>query len=151
MSNNIHIRHATEEDIPFILACEKGPETTLVHGDPEAVHKKNIPNSDYSYLIAETPKGELLGFSLLVKTDETRTEWRRIIMAKPSGGYGKTFMRQVIDTIFEGSAELIWLDVYEENTRAIHVYQSLGFIETYREPSPKDASKTLLYMALERP
>ena len=150
MDENIHSRQATEEDVSFILACENGPDTPFVHGDNEATHRKNLQNPDYIYVIAETPTGEALGFSLLCKTDATRTEWRRIIMATPSQGHGKSFMRQVIQEIFAGPTELIWLDVYEENTRAVHVYKSLGFTETYREPSPKNASKTLLYMALAK-
>ena len=144
------IRRATKKDIPFLLACEDGPNTSHVHGDTAEIHAHNLQNSDCIYLIAEDIQSHPLGFVLLVHTDAIRTELRRMIIATPNQGVGKAFLLQVIEETFKTQTEIIWLDVYEENTRAMHVYRALGFEETYREPSPKDPRKTLVYMALEQ-
>ena len=150
MDRSFKIRKAKKQDIPFLLACEGGPNTSYVHGDSAERHAHNLQNSDCIYLIAEDSQSDPLGFVLLVHTDAIRTELRRMIIARPNQGIGKAFLLQVAKETFKTQTEIIWLDVYEENTRALHVYKALGFEETYREPSPKDPGKTLVYMALEQ-
>lgn len=145
------IRPATERDIPFILACEASPASAFVQGNDEATHQANLADSAFTYLIAEGECAEALGYAMLVTSDADRAEWRRIIVDKPGKGIGKIFMRSVINKMFANGTSAIWLDVFEDNERARHVYKSLGFLETHLEPAPNNPERNLVFMELKRP
>ncbi|WP_414583215.1 GNAT family N-acetyltransferase [Scytonema sp. PCC 10023] len=52
----------------------------------------------------------------------------RIVIAQPELGYGKRALYILIKKVFEEyNAHRFWLDVFEHNQRARHVYQSVGF------------------------
>lgn len=124
------IRKATADDVFFIRSLEMDPANTMVHAWDEATHHKNITDPAYHYLIAESIEGDRLGYAILMDNEPGRVEWRRIIVARRGDGIGKAFMRAVLDYFFTvHRAELVWLDVYERNDRARHVYQTLGFEE----------------------
>jgi len=125
-----HIRKATEDDIFFIRSLEMDPANTFVHSWDEATHRQNINDDAYHYLIAEDAEGHQLGYAILLDNAPGRVEWRRIIVARRSDGIGKAFMAAVLDYFFtKHKAEVVWLDVYEKNDRARHVYRTLGFTE----------------------
>lgn len=152
MTDTLAIRKANEGDIPFILACEAGPASRFVQGDDEATHRANITDARFTYLIAErSGSGAPLGYTLLVASGDGRTEWRRIIVENPGKGTGKEFMQLVINRTFAAGTNTLWLDVYEDNARAQHVYKSLGFTETHREPSQDNRERELVFMELMRP
>ncbi len=143
MGCNLNIRKANEGDIPFILACEDNPANTYVHSWDKTTHTRNMALPAFHYLIAEDEQSEPVAYAILRDDGADRTEWRRIIVAQPGKGVGKAFMQAIIAMFFENNTQAIWLDVYEENHRARHVYKSLKFIETSIEPLPGDPKKTL--------
>lgn len=151
MNPELTIRTADEGDIPFILACEASPAGAFVQADSETAHRANLSSSDFNYLIAANHDGERLGYAVLVASGDRRMEWRRIIVAKPGNGVGKAFMRAVIDKIFTDGTNTIWLDVFEDNERAHHVYKKLGFVETSIAPTPDTPERNLVVMELGRP
>ncbi len=123
-----HIRKATPDDIFFIRSLEMDPANTMVHAWDEATHRKNISDPSFHYLIAENIEGIKLGYAILLDNEPGRVEWRRIIVARRGDGIGKDFMRAVLGYFFTvHKAEVVWLDVYERNDRARHVYEQLGF------------------------
>lgn len=125
-----HIRKATEDDIFFIRTLEMDPANIFVHSWDEATHRENLHNPAYHYLIAEDIEGLTLGYAILLDNAPGRVEWRRIIVARRGDGIGKAFMAAVLDYFFTNhKAEVVWLDVYEQNDRARHVYEKLGFEE----------------------
>jgi len=125
------IRRATDEDIFFILMLEKDPANIFVHSWDAEVHQANLQNPKYHYLIAEDGEHSSLGYAILVEDGIGRLEWKRIIVARRGDGIGSAFMAAVLDYTFtEGQAKTVWLDVYEQNDRARHVYEKLGFVET---------------------
>lgn len=125
------IRKATPDDIFFIRALEMDPANVFVHSWNNEAHLANLADPKFHYLIAENIEGQRLGYAILLDNEPGRVEWRRIIVARRGGGIGKAFMQAVLEYFFvTQKAECIWLDVYEKNDRARHVYGKLGFIET---------------------
>jgi RimJ/RimL family protein N-acetyltransferase len=125
-----HIRKATEDDIFFIRSLEMDPANTFVHSWDEATHHANLKDPAYHYFIALDIEGHQLGYAILMDNAPGRVEWRRIIVARRGDGIGKAFMQAVLDYFFANhKAEVVWLDVYERNDRARHVYGKLGFTE----------------------
>jgi RimJ/RimL family protein N-acetyltransferase len=52
----------------------------------------------------------------------------RIAVVEPGAGIGRPVLRQLCQIVFnELGANRLWLDVFEENLRARHVYETVGF------------------------
>jgi ribosomal protein S18 acetylase RimI-like enzyme len=125
------LRKATPDDIFFIRALEMDPANLYVHSWDFATHEARINDPKFHYLIAEDAGGKPLGYAILLDNEPGRVEWRRIIVARRGDGIGKAFMQAVLEYFFTTqNAECVWLDVYEQNDRARHVYERLGFKET---------------------
>ncbi len=148
MSRFLRLRKATPDDIEFICALEAVPGNTYVHSWTRATHLEKMDDPHSHYLIAEGQSGERLAFAILFDDGPGRIEWRRIIVETPGAGTGTAFMRAVINYFRKAGTRKIWLDVYEKNTRARHVYKSIGFRELRREPLKSDSSITLVIMEL---
>lgn len=148
MSRFCRLRNATPDDIFFIRSLEMDPANIFVHSWDNETHTKNMADPSIHYLIAEGLQGTALGFAILVEAEPGCIEWRRVVVARRDDGIGSEFMRAVIKQFRDAGAHTIWLDVYKENTRARHVYASLGFKEIRREPLVSDPSVTLVIMEL---
>ena len=63
-----------------------------------------------------------------VHEDSRSIELKRIVVAVPERGLGRRILRELIRIGFrELGAHRLFLDVYEDNARARHLYKSLGF------------------------
>jgi len=77
-------------------------------------------------------KGERAGYVILrgLRSANRCLELKRIVIAEPGRGLGRQVLRAIIDKAFgELAAHRLWLDVYDDNHRARHLYRSLGFVE----------------------
>lgn len=146
MSRFHRLRKATADDIFFIRTLEMDPANVFVHCWDEETHRKNMADPRAHYLIAEGIQGTALGYSILIENEPGIIEWRRIIVARRDDGIGTEFMQAVIGNFTELGASTLWLDVYEENERARHVYSAMGFEEVRTEPLASDPSVTLVIM-----
>jgi len=149
MSRFNRLRKATADDIFFIRALEMDPANVFVHCWDEETHRVNIANPQFHYLIAEGIQGTALGYAILLENEPGILEWRRIIVARRDDGIGSEFMQAVIDNFTNKGATKLWLDVYEDNARARHVYKAMGFKEIHTEPLADDPNIMLVIM--ERP
>ena len=148
MSGFHKLRKATLDDVPFICALEAVPENTYVHSYSEDVHRENVASESAHYLIGETITGEPVGYAILFDDGPDRVEWRRIIVSKPGSGIGSPFMDAIIEHYRQQGTRALWLDVYEENERARHVYRGRGFQETVIQPIEAGSETNLVIMEL---
>ncbi len=131
------IRLSTHEDIPFIISCENSETHKYLHSWTNDVHKKNMGDKNFIYLSGLDENREIAGYSLLKKSNEKTIEYMRVASKVPNIGFGKPFMKAVLNYLIQQTSyEKIWLDVYEANERARHVYRSIGFIETSKVQPP---------------
>lgn len=132
------LRRATLDDLRFLLDLERRfCGLGFVGSDDARTHERQMADADCFYWIVEA-KSERAGYVVLrgLKSINRCLELKRIVIAEPERGLGRGVLRAVIDKVFrELSAHRLWLDVYDDNHRARHVYRSLGFIEegTMRE------------------
>jgi len=143
------IRLTVQEDIAFIGMCETSQGHKYLHSWADDIHRKNLCDQNFIYLSGLDKNGDLAGYSLLKKTDEKTIEYKRIASNEPNKGFGRPFMKAVLDYLTEHTCyEKVWLDVYEANERARHVYLSLDFKETSKvdppETSPADFGKLVI-------
>ncbi len=93
-------------------------------------HLVTMAGGDALYYVSETAQGELQAYAVLrgIKEDSGSIELKRIVVAIPDRGLGRRMLEELIRIVFvELDAHRLFLDVYEDNLRARHLYESLGF------------------------
>lgn len=124
----ITLRDTKVEELPAICEMEQGEARNFIilyslerhreeFGRPAVVYK-SICRAD-----------RLIGFIMLVlDPDGQSVEFRRIVVSEPGRGIGKRAIGMVRHLCRSelGRARL-WLDVFETNERARHVYEKSGY------------------------
>ncbi|MGC9293007.1 MAG: GNAT family N-acetyltransferase [Acidobacteriaceae bacterium] len=176
----LELRPARADDAPWIVATESRPEFhTQVGNWPEAEHRRALSDVDHRYLIAQwrigtqqtTPQAvqqtvqqgmqpamqqqeQRCGFAILrgLSSPHRNVELKRFVIATPEQGTGSAVLSLVMQYVFEDlGAHRLWLDVFEDNLRARHVYRKAGFQEdgVFREAIYRDGEfHTLVLMAV---
>ena len=126
------LRPATTNDIPQIAALERNPASSNFVGRwPEERHLATLANPDARYFVVDSPGGGIGAFALLRGLQEASRsiEFKRIVVATPGQGLGRRIVSELIRIVFDDlGAHRFYLDVYEDNARARHIYESLGFV-----------------------
>jgi RimJ/RimL family protein N-acetyltransferase len=130
----MHLRTARLEDLDFVLAQEARAEfQNFIFSSSREQHQQYLHSQDCQYFIFHNDETEAaIGYAILsgLTSPHGSICLVRIVMAKPGQGYGKQAVRLLLDWVFtECKAHRFWLDVFEDNHRARHVYQSVGFRE----------------------
>jgi diamine N-acetyltransferase len=138
------LRPATPGDLPRIIDLERMPESRRFVGQwSEERHRATLASPDARYFVSETESGELQAFAILRGLAESSRsiELKRIVVATPERGLGRRILEELMRSAFhEFGAHRLFLDVFEDNARARHLYQSLGFVYegTLREAALRD-------------
>jgi RimJ/RimL family protein N-acetyltransferase len=126
------LRPAILADIPRIAALERLPAACDFVGQwSEERHRATLAGPDARYFACEDDPGELRAFAILRGFQESSRaiELKRIVVAAPGRGLGHKILEELIRMVFEEfGAHRLWLDVFDDNARARHVYESLGFV-----------------------
>lgn len=129
--NQMLLRLATSADIPGILALERSPLAREFVGQwSEERHHDTLAGDDARYYVSPTDWGELQAYAILRGLRETSgaIELKRIVVAVPERGLGRRILKELLRITFQDlGAHRFYLDVFEDNARARHVYESLGF------------------------
>lgn len=132
------LRRASIRDLPFIIQLEQQFHAlNLVGADDLATHHERMNDPDFEYWVAEH-QGAPAGHVILrgIRSVDRSVELMRIVISEPGQGLGRKVLRAIIDKVFdELEANRLWLDVFEHNSRARHVYRSVGFVEESRNDS----------------
>lgn len=152
----MNLHHTTLNDLPYLCEIEQQcAKLGFVHSDDVCTHHDQMNDPDYAYYTVE--QGEkFAGYVILrgLSSINHSLELMRIVIAHPGKGLGRKVLRAVIHRAFrEFRADRVWLDVYEDNHRARHVYRSLGFVEeTTSANSPKNGEcrRALVVMSISK-
>ena len=124
-------RSAIAADIAQICRLETLPQfRTFVGSWPPDEHLKNLGDPDASYIVAEDEPGNLAAFAILrgLLSEHRALELKRIVVGSPNQGTGKRFLAAIANRAFgEYGAHRLYLDVFVNNDRALHVYEAFGF------------------------
>ena len=143
----VALRQATPADIAFIMAAERRPGyDKLVGRFDEDVHRANLADDNWLYFIGLDDAGKAQGFAIL--QDRNKPDGneflRRIAVTNAGGGFGKPFLAAIVDWVFtQTQAQRFYLHVRNDNTRARHVYTSLGFESEGPESDEEPDSTTM--------
>lgn len=125
------LRLAIPADLPAIVNLECAPFALEFVGQwSEERHRATLESSDARYYVSESDGGEVQAYAILRGFQETSgaIELKRIVVAVPERGLGRRIMTELLRIVFqELGAHRLYLDVFDHNARARHVYESLGF------------------------
>ncbi len=133
-SKNIYLRKASQQDVKFIINLENDIDNSLYIGKWDyEIHIAALDNKDIVYFIIQDHLSKDIGYVILsdLLNEHNSIHIKRIaIDASSKGkGYGKETVDIILNWVFQNTqAHRIWLDVKDFNSRAIHIYKSLGFI-----------------------
>jgi len=124
------LRIATPADIPTIIALEGNPIARQFVGQWSAErHEATLTGGDARYYISDSG-GSIDAYVILRGFSEYSgaIELKRIVVGVPERGLGRRILTEIIRICFrELRAHRLFLDVFEDNARARHLYESLGF------------------------
>jgi RimJ/RimL family protein N-acetyltransferase len=127
----MQFRNATSEDIPLIYALERLPEfRTFVGSWSMDQHLTTLADPSAAYIVAEDAREQIVAFAILqgLQSEHRAIELKRLVVGVPNQGLGRKLLSAVADRAFgEYSAHRLFLDVFETNDRARHVYETFGF------------------------
>jgi RimJ/RimL family protein N-acetyltransferase len=125
------LRLAELSDVSAIIALEKGPIAREFVGQwDEDRHRAALVSGDARYYVSQTESGEIQAYAILrgIQEDSRAIELKRIVVAVPERGLGRRLLKELQQIAFDDlRAHRFFLDVYENNSRARHLYESLGF------------------------
>ncbi len=132
-ATDVLLRRATPDDLDFIMAAERQPAFERQVGRWSAErHLAAMASQDFACLIGARQGGEPAGFAILrdLRNPSDAFGLQRVVSASAGQGFGRPFLSAVIDWVFaETSCHRLVLEVFTDNSRARHVYRSLGFVE----------------------
>ncbi len=138
------IRHATFNDIPFLLALEQSSHGAA-HWSEQQYRDLLAPNGARLVLVAEEPLGSILGF-LVARHLAPEWELENIVVAPAARrqGVGKWLLRALLDRARETNSAAVFLEVRESNAAARILYERAGFTRSgrrkaYYSSPPEDA------------
>jgi RimJ/RimL family protein N-acetyltransferase len=130
-NNDIIIAYSDKEDIKFVMEAENNCENSPYVGQWSFdEHNNAINNDDILRLIIKCKDGNSVGYIIIrgLKNTDNSLELMRIVITSKGFGHGKKAISLLQKWCFEEQqAHRLWLDVREDNDRAKHVYESLGF------------------------
>jgi predicted ester cyclase len=138
------LRETRREDLEGICEMEQGEARQFIIPYSLDRHQTEFARPDvvYKSILLD---GKHIGYLILVlDADGQSVELRRIVMGTPGRGYGKKAL-SMVDAICrdELGRVRVWLDVFETNERARHVYESCGYHRF--EKSEQEGRTLLLY------
>jgi RimJ/RimL family protein N-acetyltransferase len=132
-TDSIRFRLACPADIPAMMRIERIPEyRSFVCQYSAEHHAKLMASPDNAYWVVEEAGGEPIGFCLLrdLRNENKSVKIQRLALERTGSGLGRRFFAFLLEKIFDDyGAHRAWLDVFEGNPRARHLYRSFGFRE----------------------
>jgi RimJ/RimL family protein N-acetyltransferase len=111
-------------NLPFITPWER------------TQHEGAVRFPDFRHFIVEVGPGvESAGFVILqgCRNQHRSVELKRVVLQPKGLGHGRACVRLLKQMVFRDlRAHRFWLDVKSLNTRALHLYESEGFVEEGR-------------------
>ena len=129
----LKIRRADLTDLKYIMELQYKPENLkFIVPFNEKFHTAIINSDNYEnmdVIIEEIATGKSVGYFMLCNLYGSSVEFRHIIADKKGVGYG----RESLNTLLKWSFEVrkfhrAWLDCKTYNERALHLYETCGFI-----------------------
>jgi ribosomal protein S18 acetylase RimI-like enzyme len=127
---NVELRPTQKKDVDEIIQFEI-INKKFVHSYSKEKHIELLDDPDCMHLcVYRRDSSELIGHVILFGLQDIKkiVEFRRITIMQQGLGFGREVVSLIQQICFEKLVfESIWLDVYDDNSTAIKLYESQGF------------------------
>ena len=108
-------------------------------------HQQEFKNGNIMYLSILIGSNQLAGYIILVKKNSLKNiQFKRILVDENYLGIGqKAIIAMENYCITELKTDRVWLDVFKDNRKAIHIYEKLGY--TLFKQDEEDFRTALFY------
>lgn len=123
------LEEAAPDDACLFAAMEQAVDARpFIIPASSADHRRDLRDPDFVYLRI-VDEGVVAGFVILVlDADRRSVEFRRIVVALKGRGVGQRAIARMEDFCRERlGRHRLWLDVFERNDRARHIYEKCGY------------------------
>jgi RimJ/RimL family protein N-acetyltransferase len=131
VGKKVTIRESKPEEMIQIISFEKS-NAPFVESYTFERHLALLNDSDCLHLSIYKKENEMLVGHMIcfgLSGSHRALELRRITISEKGMGYGREALQLIKEYCFkELQFHRLWLDVYQENTRATALYESEGFI-----------------------
>jgi RimJ/RimL family protein N-acetyltransferase len=128
----MHLRRAVEADIAFICAQEaRADYAPFVNAWPAERHRAAMNDANYRYQMFVDGSGAVQGFAITrgYAGPNRAIELMRMALAHADSGRGRAACLLLLRQAFvDDGMHRFWLDLFEDNMRAEHLYLKLGFV-----------------------
>lgn len=136
-NTDIGLRHTLVTEVAAIKSLESQPDNSqFVMSYTIERHLQVIESRDEEHLMVwDKAANEMIGYVILggLSNPHMSLELRRIVIKSKGKGIGRQVVQLIKQYCFEQlHFHRLWLDVYTDNERAVHLYRSLGFVEEGR-------------------
>jgi diamine N-acetyltransferase len=124
----IELRPTRADELALLVQLENAPGTReFIMPNSLDVHRTNLACDDFVYLsIVEC--SAIVGVIILhLDAERHSVEFRRIVVHDKNRGIGQQAVRAMEAWCRGLGRPRIWLDVFEANHRARHLYEKLGY------------------------
>jgi RimJ/RimL family protein N-acetyltransferase len=125
----IEIHQASFEQLGDFVEMERDNDTAkYILPTSSQQHQANFAQADTIYL-SIMQREELVGYFILApEPDSDSVEFRRVVIAHKGRGIGQQAIPEMEKFCARTlNCKRIWLDVYDFNSRGIHLYEKLGY------------------------
>lgn len=132
------LRRSTVEELDIFHEMEQQEHAqSFINYTSLQTHREYFADPRIVYLSIENNE-HLVGYFILALEADRVVEFRRIVVDRHQRGTGQKAIGAMERYCREQlGASRIWLDVYEDNERGIHIYEKLGF-KRFREEIVRD-------------
>ncbi|MDD1780422.1 GNAT family N-acetyltransferase [Enterovibrio sp. ZSDZ35] len=118
---------SNENEVDEFVLMESSPDASkYVTSYSREKHLSEMMSENVTYL-SIYDNDELCGFVILA-IEASGIELRRIVVSSKGKGLGQKAMRGIDEYCSQKmGASRIWLDVFEDNMRGIHIYKKCGY------------------------
>ena len=117
------------DELGRVCELERDADTSpYILPTTRAQHEANLARDDFVYLSIYRDEKFAGYFILVLEADGRSVELRRIVIAEKGAGTGKQAMLHVEAWCRDRlGRSRIWLDVFDFNSRGMHIYPGLGY------------------------
>lgn len=135
--SRVYLRPTRASDLEFVISAERDSENALFIGQwPRDRHLAACSNPDERHwIVIASATQQPVGYLIMtgVANPDQSLLIKRIVITQKGCGLGPAALTKAVSIAFlELHAHRVWLDVVENNHRAMAIYRKLGFVEEGR-------------------
>ena len=142
----VKLRESKVSELTIFAAMDNQSHANdFINGAKLEKHLVDFADQNIIYLTIDNDNSELAGYFILAfEESEKKVEFRRILIDQNERGIGQESIDKMEDySRYVLGARSIWLDVYADNLKGIHIYEKLGY--QYFQEDSINGRKLLYY------